>query len=57
MTNSHHLNSCATHPLKSGSVSVHNRDNQKLATDIYKMSKDVSPLQMTELFGLANRGS
>ena len=57
MTNSHHLNSCATHPLKSGSASVHNRDNQKLATDIYKMSKDVSPLQMTELFGLANRGS
>ena len=35
---------------KDGSVSVHNRNLQILATEMYKVKNDLSPLIVTELF-------
>ena len=35
---------------KYGSVSVHNRNLQILATEMYKIKNDLSPLIVTELF-------
>ena len=39
---------------KDGSVSVHNRNLQILATEMYKIKNDLSPLIVTELFEQRN---
>ena len=39
---------------KDGSVSVHNRNLQILATEMYKIKNDLSPLNATELFKQRN---
>ena len=44
MISSHHLLE------KDSSVSIHERNIQILATEMYKVSKGMSPLQITELF-------
>ena len=37
-----------------GSVSIHNRNLQILATERYKIKNDISPLTVTELFEQRN---
>ena len=37
---------------KDGSVSIHERNIETLATEIFKVSKNVPPLQMHEIFKL-----
>ena len=39
---------------KDGSVSVHNQNLQILATEMYKIKNDLSPLNVTELFEQSN---
>ena len=39
---------------KDGSASVHNRNLQILATEMYKIKNDLSPLTITELFEQRN---
>ena len=39
---------------KYSSVSIHKRNTQVLATEVYKVTKDMSPPQITELFARRN---
>ena len=42
---------------KDGSVSVHNRNLQVLATEMYKIKKDLSPFIITEFFEQRNESN
>ena len=36
--------------IKDGSVSIHHRNLQKLATEMYKVKNNISPIPVTEIF-------